>query len=49
MMKDIVKSLTLDDFVKKMLANEIKAKVLKECRKIYPVRNFEIRRTELIL
>ncbi len=49
MMKDIVKNLTLEDFVKKMIANEIKAKVLKECRRIYPVRNFEIRRTELIL
>lgn len=47
-MKDIVENLTFEDFVKKMIANEIKARVLKEGRRIYPVRNFEIRRTQLI-
>lgn len=48
-MKNIVENLTLEDFVKRMIANEIKAKVLKEGRRIYPVRNFEIRKAELIL
>lgn len=48
LLKELVESLTLEDFVKKMVANEIKIKVLKEGRKIYPVRNFEIRRTEVI-
>jgi small subunit ribosomal protein S3Ae len=47
-LKKEIESITLDDFVKKIVSEEIKMKVLKEARKIYPVRNFEIRKTEVI-
>ncbi len=47
-LKRMVENLTLEDFIRKMIANEIKMKVLKECRKIYPVRNFEVRKTEIM-
>lgn len=43
-----VESLTLDEFLRRMISNELKTKVLKDVRKIYPVRNFEIRKTEII-
>lgn len=46
-MKDIVKNSLLGEFVKNILNEEIKKKVLKEVRKIYPLRNFEIRKTEV--
>ncbi|MDI6798836.1 MAG: 30S ribosomal protein S3ae [Candidatus Aenigmarchaeota archaeon] len=48
MIKKEVESSTLEDFVKKIINDKIKNKVLKEARKIYPVRNFEIRRTEVL-
>ncbi|MEM5766254.1 MAG: hypothetical protein QW423_01305 [Candidatus Aenigmatarchaeota archaeon] len=41
-----VESMGLDDFVKSLVSDEIKAKVLTEARKIYPIRNFEIRKVE---
>ena len=43
-----MQNLTLDDFIKGLMSDEIKNKVLKEARRIYPVRNFEIRKTEII-
>lgn len=43
-----VENSTLHEFLKRMISNELKTKVLKEARKIYPVRNFEIRKTEII-
>ncbi|MBU5537483.1 MAG: hypothetical protein QW818_01580 [Candidatus Aenigmatarchaeota archaeon] len=46
--KKEVEESTLEEFLYKMLSNEIKNKILKEGRKIYPIRNFEIRRTEII-
>ncbi len=46
-MKDIVENMAFEDFVKKMVANEIKTKILREGRRIYPVRNFEIRRIQV--
>jgi len=46
-LKQEVESITLDDLVEKILSDEIKMKVLTETRRIYPVRNFEIRRLEI--
>lgn len=43
-----VENSTLNEFLKRMTSNELKTEVLKEARKIYPVRNFEIRKTEII-
>lgn len=47
-LKKEVETITLEDFVNKIMSDEIKMKVLTEARKIYPVRNFEIRKTEII-
>jgi small subunit ribosomal protein S3Ae len=47
-LKKEVEAITLEDFVKKIISDEIKMKILTEARKIYPVRNFEIRKTEVI-
>lgn len=43
-----VEGSSLDEFIEKMLTDEIRSKVLADVRKIYPVRNFEIRKTEII-
>jgi len=48
MMKEIVENSTLEEFVKKILSDEIKNRILQELRKIYPIRNFEIRKTEVL-
>jgi len=48
MIKEEVESSSLDDFVQKIINDDIKNKILKEARKIYPVRNFEIRKTEIL-
>jgi small subunit ribosomal protein S3Ae len=48
MMKEMVENSTLEGFIKNMLSDEIKNKILQELRKIYPVRNFEIRKTEVL-
>ncbi len=45
--KKQVEDSTLEEFLQKMLSNEIKGKILREGRKIYPIRNFEIRKTEV--
>lgn len=45
--KKEVESLTLEEFVNKIISDEIKKKILREERRIYPVRNFEIRKTEM--
>lgn len=47
-LKKEVESTTLDNIVKKLLSDEIKARVLSEARRIYPVRNFEVRKMELL-
>ncbi len=47
--KSEVESSTLPEFLEKMLSNEMKNIILKEGRKIYPIRNYEIRKTEVIL
>ena len=43
-----VESCSLDDFVKKLISDEIKNKVLIEGRKIYPIKNFEIKKVEVL-
>lgn len=48
MVKSEVENSTLEQFIKSMLSDEFKNKVLKQARKVYPVRNFEIRKTEIV-
>lgn len=48
LVKQQVESSTMDDFIEKMINDEIKMRVMKEARKIYPVRYFELRKTEVI-
>jgi small subunit ribosomal protein S3Ae len=46
--KDIVEKSTLGDFVAGIVDDRAKARVLDEIRLIYPVRNFEFRKTEVL-
>ena len=46
--KKQVEESTLEEFLYKMLSNELKNKILREGRIIYPIRNFEVRKTEVI-
>jgi small subunit ribosomal protein S3Ae len=46
--KQEVESKNLDDFIKSLISDEIKTKVLVEARKIYPIKNFEIRKVEVL-
>lgn len=46
--KKEVESMTLEEFIKKLVANEIKTNILKFGRRIYPIRNFEVRKVEII-
>jgi len=48
LIKKQVEESTLEEFLQKMLSNELKNKILREGRSIYPIRNFEIRKTEVI-
>lgn len=48
LLENIVTNSTLEEFVKKMVSSEIKDMVFKELGKIYPIRNFEIRKTEVL-
>lgn len=48
LIKKQVEESTLEEFLRKMLSSEIKNKVLREGRTIYPIRNFEVRKTEII-
>ena len=47
LIEEIVKNSTLDDFVKGLINDEIKKRIVAEIRKIYPIRHFEIRKTEV--
>lgn len=47
-LKKEIESITLEDFIENIMSDEIKMGVLAEARRIYPVRNFEIRKTEII-
>lgn len=46
--KDVVEESSLGDFVGDMVSDKSKIDVLDDIRKIYPVRNFEFRKTEII-
>ena len=46
-LKKEIESITLEDFIEKIMSDEIKMRVLSDARRIYPVRNFEIRKTEI--
>jgi small subunit ribosomal protein S3Ae len=46
--KQEVESKNLEDFVKSLISDEIKTKILVEARKIYPIKNFEIRKVEVL-
>jgi len=48
MIKTEVENSTLDEFIKNIITDEIKHKILREGRKVYPIRNFEIRKTEVM-
>lgn len=50
--KDIIKNeverTSLDDFVKRIISDDIKHRVMRESGKIYPIGNFEVRKIEII-
>lgn len=48
LIKEEVENSSLDELVKKIINNDIKNKILKEARKVYPIRNFEVRKTEVL-
>lgn len=45
--KTEVENSTLEEFVRKIIANELKSKILGKGRRIYPIRNFEVRKIEI--
>jgi small subunit ribosomal protein S3Ae len=49
MIKEEVESSSLEEFVEKMLNNDIKNRIYKEASVVYPIRNFEIRKTEVTI
>ncbi len=48
LIKKQVEDSTLEEFLQKMLSNELKNKILREGRSIYPIRNFEVRKIDVI-
>ncbi|MFH0832926.1 MAG: 30S ribosomal protein S3ae [Candidatus Aenigmatarchaeota archaeon] len=44
----VVKEKTLDEFVKMIISGELQMMIKKDCSKIYPVGNVEIRKTEVL-
>jgi len=48
MIKEEVERSTLDQLLKKIISNELRTNVLRESKSIYPIRNFEIIKTEVI-
>lgn len=47
-LKERVGSQTIDKLIESVITDEMKFRVLREARKIYPIRNFEIRKTEIV-
>lgn len=47
MIKAEVEGSTLEEFIGKLIANDIKSKILGKGRRIYPIRNFEVRKIEI--
>jgi len=48
LMEDIVKESNLDDFIEGIVTDKIKNHILRDIRTIYPIRNFEFRKTEML-
>jgi small subunit ribosomal protein S3Ae len=48
MIKSEVESSTLEEVVGMILGDDLKRKVMSEVREIYPIRNFEVRKTQII-
>lgn len=48
LLKKEVENSTLDEFIESIISDKTKTNVLKEVRRIYPVRTFEIRKTEVM-
>ena len=48
LIKEETEKTPLSEFINMMMSGELKTKILKQGRKIYPVRNFEIRKIEVI-
>ncbi|MEM7825655.1 MAG: hypothetical protein QW412_02225 [Candidatus Aenigmatarchaeota archaeon] len=46
--KEEVENSKISDFIRKIIDNSIKNRVMQEARKIYPIRNFEIRKSEVL-
>jgi len=47
-LKNEVERTTLEDFIKRIISDDIKHRILRESSRIYPVRHFEIRKTEVL-
>jgi len=48
MIREEIERSTLEQLLKKTISNELRTNVLKESKSIYPIRNFEIRKIEII-
>lgn len=48
LVEEAVKENTLDNFVRKVMNDEMKRNILGKIRKLYPVRGFEFRKTEVL-
>ena len=48
LIKEEIEKISLSEFINMIMSGELKTKILKQGRKIYPVRNFEIRKIEVI-
>jgi small subunit ribosomal protein S3Ae len=48
MVKDFVENSTFEDLINSIMDDTLKGKVLREARRIYPVRNFEVRKTQVM-
>jgi len=49
MIKNFVENSTFNELIESILGDELKNYILKEARRIYPVRNFEVRKTQVLL
>lgn len=47
-LKNEVERTTLEDFIKRIISDDIKHRILRESSRIYPIRHFEIRKTEVL-
>ena len=47
-LKNEAERVNLENFIKRIISDDIKRRVLRESSRIYPIRNFEIRKTEVL-